>query len=97
MDEETKWVLGGIGTLSSLIGLWEYFKRRNQRAMQREYDRIEMLKVLKRIEVIDEHLEDVLSHPDDSGFGVGDIERRQGDIMERLERIERYILGTKPS
>ena len=95
MDEETKYVIGGISFFASVLGVWQWAASIHRRAIAQEIQHGELLKIVSRIHEIDEVLMDVLSHPNDSGFGVGDVEKRQEDILARLDRIETFIRESK--
>ena len=94
MQEETKAlavVLGWIGAASGLIGLLQWIKGINRQQIEHENEMKLILVRLDRIMEIDEHLEDVLNHPADTQFSNKDVQVRQHEIIDRLDKIENYV------
>ena len=98
MSEEhdvTRWMMGGLGFIGTVIGVASWHKSRTDRELMATIHRQEILTALDRILQVQTRLSDVLEHPDDSGFGVGDIEKsintlreNQIKIFEKLEKLE---------
>lgn len=103
MDDE---ILVWVGIVASLIGLLEFVRRMILESQNQRHQVKKIIKLLEDIERIQNNLEDVLLHPDDSGFGVvwlkdevdelkeicSKIEHRQNDhIKAGIDRIEKVL------
>tara|TARA_R110000822_G_scaffold45103_2_gene120793 strand:+ start:896 stop:1225 length:330 start_codon:yes stop_codon:yes gene_type:complete len=103
MDDE---ILVWIGITASLIGLLEFARRVILDTQIQKHQVAKIIILLEDIEKIQDKLEDVLLHPDDSGFGVSwlrveleelkqvcaTIDHRQNEHVKRgIERIEKTL------
>ena len=102
MDDESKLLAGGIALFATATGIWEWVRRVNRTEFNRERrfeeaqelserHHIEVIAALNKLDVVSEHLEDVLLHPAETQFSNKEVEARQSQIMKSLERIERGV------
>ena len=80
-----------VGFFATMVGLYS-FVTRNTKEEAREKQRLNHIEIMvQNILAIDRKLEDVLNHPDISGFGVKEVLKTQSVIVELLKEIQKEI------
>ena len=85
------WLGAVIGFGASLVGLLEYVRGRVSKEIKHSQEHEQIIAMLKPIKETSIQLADVLGHPDDSGFGVGDVSRELEEIQKKLEDIDKRL------
>lgn len=85
MDDE---ILVWVGILASLIGLLEFARRMILESQNQRHQVKKIISLLEEIERIQNNLEDVLLHPDDSGFGVIWLKDEVDELKEICSKID---------
>ena len=90
---ENEAIIIGIGIIASLVGLLEFGRRTILEAALERQQLTRIIELVTRIKKVEEHLEDVLSHPDDSGFGTKWLKEEIEDIKISVKAIEHNQLN----
>ena len=85
---ENEAIVIGIGIMASLVGLLEFGRRTILETAQERAQLNNIIELLGKMNKIEGHLEDVLSHPDDSGFGVGQLAEDVAEMKQIVINIE---------
>jgi hypothetical protein len=85
MDDQ---ILVWVGILASLIGLLEFARRMILESQNQRHQIKRIIRLLDDIEKVQNTLEDVLLHPDDSGFGVIWLRNEIDELKEICSKID---------
>ena len=91
MIETDHIVVALVGFFATMVGLYS-FVTRSTKEDEREKQRLVRIETMIETSLsIDKKLEDVLNHPDISGFGVKEVLKTQSVIVELLKEIQKEI------
>ena len=91
MIETDHIVVALVGFFATMVGLYSFITR-STKEDEREKQRLNHIEIMvQNILAIDRKLEDVLNHPDISGFGDKEVLKTQSVIVELLKEIQKEI------
>jgi len=76
-----------IGVLSGIAGLISFLRTSFDDKVEAKHSRDRITDILLDIRVVITDLQDVLKHPDDSGFGVGDVHDELRQMHSELTKL----------